>query len=121
MRFFNFIAAGIVASAPVTPSLADSDYMCTGVGLDSREQAEQADYSLKLVFAEPDGHFLADVDTRITGADGTVLVDATCDAPWLLVDLPRGRYEVTATFHGESKTQTVSIGNDAKREQLFTF
>ncbi|MEZ5669540.1 MAG: hypothetical protein R3F55_19300 [Alphaproteobacteria bacterium] len=95
-------------------------HLCVGVGLTAREQAANTPYTLKLIYAEPDGHFLADVLTRISDAAGNVVLETGCDGPWLLVDLAPGRYRVTATFAGETRTVDVSVGTQ-KRDQLITF
>ncbi|MGF1624635.1 MAG: hypothetical protein ACFCVH_07110 [Alphaproteobacteria bacterium] len=121
MRLLSTMAAAAVATLVATPALAQSDYLCAGVSENERQEAERFDYTLKMVYAQPDGHFLADVQTRITDSSGAVLVDVLCGGPWLLASLPSGSYEVEATFQGETKSTTVSVDGTAGQEQLITF
>ena len=125
MRFPIWLAGGLTAVALSAPAIATTanevSYLCGGVGENSRAEAEAFPHSLKLVFAQPDGHFLADVATRITDASGNELVNTTCSGPWLLTDLPDGQYQVEATFNGETKTVSVSVDGPAEQETLITF
>ena len=122
MRFLDRTAAVAVAMLAATPAFAQSSsYLCSGVSENERLEAEQFDYSLKMVYAQPDGHFLADIQTRITDSTGAVLVDVTCGGPWLLASLPSGTYQVEATFAGQTKTQSVSVDGTSGQEQLITF
>jgi hypothetical protein len=64
MRLRASLAAGMAATLIAAPALAQSPYLCTGVSENERMEAEGFDHSLRLVFAQPDGHYLADVHTR---------------------------------------------------------
>lgn len=124
MRLLPMIAVGMIVAGVSAPTLAQSvpnvPFTCVGAGEDQREQAEASQYSLKLVFAEPGGHFLADVTTRITDGDGNNLLHVVCGGPWLLLDLPAGSYQVDASFGDQSQTRSVTVGQ-ARTEQLVTF
>lgn len=95
-------------------------YTCVGIGTNQREAAANVPHTLKLVFAEPDGQFLADVTTRVTDSSGTVLLHLICGGPWLMLDLAPGRYQIDAEYEGQSKSVSVTVGT-ASREQLITF
>lgn len=115
------LAAGTVALGLALPAMAaTAPSMCAGVSDDGQNPAAAANYSLKLVYAQPDGAYLGDVATRISSG-GNVVVDAHCEGPWLLADLPSGTYEVTATYRGATQTQTVSVGADGQVEQVIRF
>lgn len=121
MRLRASLAAGMAATLIAAPALAQSPYLCTGVSENERMEAEGFDHSLRLVFAQPDGHYLADVHTRIADSAGNVVVEATCPGPWLLANLPAGTYDVQATFRGETKTASVAVDGTAGQEQFITF
>jgi hypothetical protein len=117
-----FAACAVLAgTAPAfAQATGQAPFLCVGVGADQRELAANTPYSLKLMFAEPDGHYVADVTVRITDASGAVPLYLVCGGPWLLVDLPAGTYQVEAAFEGQTKTQSVTVGQ-GQREQLITF
>lgn len=113
-------AAAVAVLAAGSPAEAQVSAVCSGIGEEGRAEAETVPHSLKLVYAQPDGDFLGNVETRISG-DGGELVNVRCPGPWVLVDLPPGSYEVTATFKGETKSRRVTVGGSGTRQQVFTF
>ncbi|MEM6943787.1 MAG: hypothetical protein AAF416_08125 [Pseudomonadota bacterium] len=114
------LAALALAMPFETARAATPDYLCSGIGLESAEEEANFQHTLKLVFAQTDGHYLADVATTITSGDGTVLAE-TCPSPWLLVNLPAGSYQVTASFDGKTKTSTVQVGSSRATQVTFAF
>ncbi|MGF1627598.1 MAG: hypothetical protein ACFCVH_22190 [Alphaproteobacteria bacterium] len=124
MRHVSILAACTILAGLAAPALAQLPsqvpFTCVGAGADQRERAANVPYTLKLVYAEPSGHFLADVTTRVIDGNGTVLLHLICGGPWLLLDLPAGTYQIESSFGGETKTQSVTVGQ-GRREQLVTF
>ena len=112
-------AAAFALLVGALPARADVAVECSGIGEEERAMAESVPYTLKLVYAEPDGSYLGAVQTRITGSGGE-LVNVQCPGPWVLVDLPPGTYEVTATLRGQTKSRRVTIGS-GRQQQVFTF
>lgn len=82
-------------------------YACTGIA-EARSDPRWDRYPLKLVFAGSSGNYLAGVRVKVEDASGNVALRADCDAPWLVADLPAGRYDVTATAPG-GFTETASV------------
>jgi len=84
--------------------------------------AEQSTYSLTVqTAARRSGAFLADVHLRIRGAAGRVVFERQLQAPWLLVDLPAGRYEIEGVHDAEVQRQVVTVGPHARREAILYF
>lgn len=71
-------------------------YACTGVG-ESKEDPRWAAYPVKLMFTTGGTAYVAHVDVEIKNSAGKTLLQASCNAPWLVVDLPPGNYQMTAT------------------------
>ncbi|WP_019140436.1 hypothetical protein [Noviherbaspirillum massiliense] len=74
-------------------------YACGGIGAEEAAymKRQARDYDLMLSFVARDGSYLADVGVEIKDARGNTVFQTRCDAPILLVDLPRnGTYEVHA-------------------------
>lgn len=96
----------------------DVTYLCGGVGEEEvRLMKQQAKaYDLMLTFAARDGSYLADVDVDIQDAKGNSVLQASCDSPILLVDLPKsGNYRVRADAAGYTLNKTVKV-TAAKRK-----
>jgi hypothetical protein len=88
-------------------------YACGGIGSDESAamRAAMKQFPLSLLFARPDGGYLADVDVAILAADGRTVLAMRASGPVCLIDLPPGRYEVAAASGGVGKSHSVSIGS----------
>ena len=110
--------SAILLALPLTAG-AQSAHLCTGIGLDGREEAAAFPHSLKLVYAAPQGSYLGDVTIRVTRS-GEMIFEGTCDGPWMLLNVDPGTYEVQSTFDGTTKTQSVRVGrNTVERTIIF--
>lgn len=101
-------------------------YACTGVGASSREDPRWTAFPAKLVFAAGDGGYLSEVATRITDARGGVVLEVTDCGPWLLVELPKGRYSVSATAHdGQGRkfdaAGSLAVGDAGQAQTVLRF
>ena len=98
----NAVAQDVAALAMDTPTqISGVETVCTGVGLESREDPRWAAYSLKVEIAGKGGQYLGDVHV-VVSKDGRSVVDANCGGPWLLFKLPAGKYQVTAIVEGNT-------------------
>ena len=116
LRFGSAFAALLFAAAPLAPRLAAAAdpvmeqngirYACTGIGQEKNDP-RWAGFALKLAYAvQPDGALLSDVTARIRDAAGRVVLNVHCpDSPWLMAQLPPGRYSVTAVALGKYTQQ----------------
>jgi hypothetical protein len=84
---------------------ANIEVVCTGVGLDARQNPAWADYPLKIEVAGRGGQYLGDVHLSLSQKDKT-LATLTCAGPWILFRVPTGRYQVEA----KTEDRTVSSG-----------
>lgn len=114
------LAAAALAVMAGLPAQANSSAVCSGVGIQGRAAAKSIPYTLKLVYAAPNGHYLGAVKTQISGKGGE-MVNLTCPGPWVLANLPAGHYKVTATFAGKSETRSVTVSGKGQRQQEFIF
>jgi hypothetical protein len=112
-------------ASPLLAGAADSDttlvqprseggvtYISGGVGEDEREAlaATANEYDLKIVFADTgSGAYLADVRVSIVNMKGKKILEAVSDGPWFFVNLPTGRYKITAMAGGRSSVQQTTV------------
>ena len=90
-----------------------------GVGLEERQAAPVE--GTKLVFFVKSGSFLSDVNVTVTDMAGDQLVKTTSRGPWLILDLPDGRYSVRAELKdGEAQGALINVDAD-HREFGFMF
>lgn len=133
MRAFRIAAAlgvGLCFAAPAAYAAEDgeqtyqgTDYVCTGFGQETRNDPRWNGYPLKLVFATKSGAYFADVVTTIENAAGETVLRTDCNAPWVLVELPPGQYQVTARAQPANveRSTTVQVQSDRQTERILHF
>ncbi|QDZ27070.1 hypothetical protein [Noviherbaspirillum sp. UKPF54] len=90
----------------------DVTYLCGGVGAEEAAYMTQQarGYDLMLTFAARDGSYLADVNVDIRDAQGKQVLQANCDAPMMLVDVPKsGTYRIRADAAGYELDRTAKV------------
>lgn len=101
------------SEAPVQPRTENGlRYLCGGVGQDESEymKSEARRHGLLMTFATTDGSYLAKVHVDVADSRGKPLLSVECDAPMLLVDLPRGdRYRILAQTGGASLSRSAGV------------
>lgn len=101
-------------------------YVTGGIGSDESAaiKAQFPKYAAALTFAGvQDGHnvFLASVPVKILDAAGATVLDVTTGGPYLLVDLPPGRYDVVASHQGREQRGHVEVGPGRRAERTFVW
>jgi hypothetical protein len=85
-------------------------------------EGERDKYSLWIITAaRGTGAFLADVTVRITDAQNRVLFDQRLDGPWLMIDLPLGKYTVQAIYKDQNDRRTTTIHSGDHHQMVFHF
>ena len=121
MRKFLFALLVLPALAGPALSQGQATFRCGGIGQDEQQamKAQTAGHDAMLTFALENGAYLADVDVQIRDARGTTVLQARCEAPLMLVDLPRaGNYLITATAKGQTLRRSAQLGGSGKPERL---
>ena len=117
MNIKNILAATFVATLILSTSVyaeENSVEMVSG-GVGDAEMDDitvaQKNYTLKLIFANSAGEYLADVSVVIKDKKGDTIVDTSSVGPVLLVKLKAGTYKVSASTDKETKTNKIIVHN----------
>jgi hypothetical protein len=97
-------------------------FMSGGVGTDERDQMMQQanQYNLALTFAAPSGDYLSDVNVVISDQRGNEILNTTSSGPLFYAELPNGRYNVRATYNGQThELKNVQLNNQTRVSRLF--
>lgn len=93
-----------------------------GEGEIARLDRGRDNYSLWVITAaKVSGAYVADATLRITDKRRRVILDRILVGPWLLIDLPPGRFTVAATYRGESHTRVTTIHPGDHHQIVFYF
>lgn len=111
MREMGCPDEGASAGTPVVKTQGNVTYVSGGIGQDEVESMRKMapDYNLRLMFVGTGGEYLADIDTRIRAANGTVVLAVVSEGPLLYVRLPSGSYRVSATYNGVVRQAMVTV------------
>jgi hypothetical protein len=102
------------AATPQPQTARGSAIVSGGIGEEERElmRREAAPYNLWLVFVEQgSGNYLAGVKVVIADANGSPVVDAVAEGPWLFARVPPGRYKVRTP---DGREQWVTAGSSGR-------
>jgi hypothetical protein len=77
---------------------------CSGVGDEARVDPRWPAFAVKIEFANNAAEYLSDIDVSVADANGEALFHVHCETPWLLAKLPAGKYTVSGTYEGITKT-----------------
>ncbi|MDW8468052.1 MAG: carboxypeptidase regulatory-like domain-containing protein [Burkholderiales bacterium] len=102
----------------------DVRYACGGAGVEERRAlaALEADANLTLMFVtKKRGGFLADAEVTIADAAGKPLLRTVAPGPLCVLRLPQGRYRVSASFGGASRTASVAVPAQPGKPQRVVF
>ena len=112
-------SAWAVQDQPVTINGVES--VCTGVG-SAKDNPDWDGYPVKLTFSNLAGENEAAEHISITEG-GHPVMDTDCDAPWLLIKGPAGRYEVQASLPGTGRTAhaAFTLGGGARQTVNLAF
>ena len=96
----------------IMQTVGNVPYVSGGIGIASIDRLDtmSSQFNVKLVFALKSGEYLSDVKVTITDAAGKAIVDTMSDGPWLLTKLPPGKYQIAASFAGNTVKRTVAVG-----------
>ena len=124
------LATALAASAaPATAMVRGTtdtgrNFVSGGIGSDevATLNLERSHYALAiLTAARGSGAFLADIHIRITDAHAAVVLDTVMDGPWLLVDLPAGRYDIQASLDNRVQRTNLTFGSSGHQQATFYF
>lgn len=99
-------------------------YLSGGIGSDQSSAIKSVmnKYPLVLEFVgstDAGNDYLADIPVQISDSHGKDLLSTNSDGPFMLVSLPRGRYNVTATYNGKARRRQVNVTDTAHAHEIF--
>jgi hypothetical protein len=117
------LSSGAIAEIVEGRTEQDRRFLVGGVGIEEVEQMRQqaGQFPLQLIVASRTGAYLADTHIRISSPQQGTVLDTTLAAPWLLVDLPPGGYQIEATNRGQTQQRRLTIGAGGRQHLVLQF
>ena len=99
------------AEMPTEHTYQSTRFVTGGIGSDEADamRAAASAYSLEMTFAAQTGQFVNDVDVAVKKPNGETVLQTNDAAPILLADVPAGRYQIEATYEGQTQTRNVTV------------
>lgn len=124
LAFAGTAIAAAASHLPPTQVQGDISYLSGGIGKSEAAAIKHAAtrYPLQLEFllkAKPKDEYLADVKVQIKDAHDKVVLDATAGGPFLLAQMPAGKYTVSAERDGNIEHRQVEIVPGKQRRVVF--
>lgn len=88
-------------------------YATGGISIEERIAMNKINenYNLRLIFALKSGHYLTDIQVDTQNTNGERLLFKESNGPLFLVNLPEGRYTITATHKADTIVRKVNADN----------
>ncbi|WP_148715137.1 carboxypeptidase-like regulatory domain-containing protein [Chitinolyticbacter meiyuanensis] len=84
-------------------------------------QAVKPQYNLQLMTTEKSGGYLAGVKVTIQDGKGQTVLDTVTTGPYLFVQLPDGRYQLSADYDGKVVKRAVGVHGQKARTLHLTW
>jgi len=115
------MAQGFTALQPDTPTrIGDMVAVCTGAGLDARQNPAWAEYPLKIEVAGKGGQYLGDIHLTLSSKSGAV-AQMSCDGPWVLVKAAPGAYHVDVETEGQAAGSNAYLPTEGQGRIIIRF
>jgi len=111
---FGLGAVGGAVAIPQSFNYRGTPLLTGGVSEEERDamRGEAGQYNIWLAFVERDtGNYVTGVKVSVIDDKGNAVVDTVADGPWLLAQVPPGRYTVRTS---DGQEQEITAGSGAR-------
>ena len=105
----------LAAHAPVIERSAGIEYVSGGAGLEQRDAiaAVQSRFALRVVLSGKGGEYIVADSLTVRDSKGEV-VNLSEAGPFVLLNVPPGRYTVEASYQGKTRHADVQVGREPR-------
>jgi hypothetical protein len=104
--------------------MGDVAYVSGGIGESELEmmQGRAKDYALEFVFVQKlkqKEEYLANINVKIQDAHKNIVLETVTEGPYLFVNMPKGKYSVSAEYDGNVKLRNVYVSTKKHQKVVF--
>ncbi len=112
---YSFSLLAMLFAVIVNTTVSAQEIILFNGGISSEERASAPTTGTKLVFFVRAGNFLSAVSVVVKNEAGQEVVNTVTKGPWLILNLPAGRYQVSASIDsGETLGLMIDFDGTAK-------
>lgn len=124
MAFGVTAAYAAMSDLPASQKQGDVTFITGGIGQAQADAMKHAasKYPLEVEFLRKEkskNEYLAEVKVEIRDMHGKTILDTTSDGPFLLAELPAGKYKISAERSGITEHRNVDIAANGHRRVVF--
>jgi len=122
--FAGIAWAAVDTALPDVKTQGSVSFLTGGIGHDEALAMKHAEsqYPLSMEFVEkakPHDEYLAAVAVTVKDHKGKTALDTISDGPYLLADLPAGKYTVHAIYDGKTLTKDATVVKGKPQQLVF--
>ncbi len=115
---------GTDSHLPAAQKAGEVTYIMGGIGQTEADAIKHAAkyYPLELEFllkAKPKAEYLSNVQVRIKDAHDKMVLNVNADGPYLLANMPAGKYTISAERNGKVEHRQIEISAKDHRRVVF--
>jgi len=115
---------GTDSHLPAAQKAGEVTYIMGGIGQTEADAIKHAAkyYPLELEFllkAKPKAEYLSNVQVRIKDAHDKMVLNVNADGPYLLANMPAGKYTISAERNGKVEHRQIEISATDHRRVVF--
>jgi hypothetical protein len=98
------------------------DVACTGIGDEAQTDPRWRAYPIRVEFAGGTGQYVGAATLTLHDKNGAAAFTVSCGGAWLLLQLPAGKYRVTASTEGAApRVETISVPASGQARAVIRF
>ena len=95
---------------------------CAGIGIGARKAPQWTQYRVKFEATGGYGQYLTGEDLSVTRPSGKTVVRVGCRAPWIMMQLPAGKYSATMSVtNAASQHVSFTVPEHGQRDVIIRF
>jgi hypothetical protein len=114
-------SAATTGGSAQSATQSSAAFACTGIGLEQRDNPRWNAYPAKIEVDEVGGPYLGQAKLTVDNAAGKTIYSSTCDAPWLVMKLAPGQYNVRAQVGSYQEGANFTVPAKGQTAVILTF
>jgi hypothetical protein len=110
----NYSPGQFISTQIISGETNSLQYATGGISVEERAKMVKMknNYNTQLIFALITGHYLTQIQLTVQNDKGETLLQQKANGPLFYLNLPQGKYNLTAIYQDDSLTKTITAGSE---------